>query len=157
MRLHEVMGEYEDVDKGRFCEELGFCMACIHYQQHTSQRKAPQLAPIAISENHLKFAATRTVRCSYRVEHFSTGWRLLHGAYMGHKIPIETVSPEGRGQATTRTAGSRIFLFRTVHCRSRSHRLRSLIVAMALATLATSQIYRPGDFSYVTIKTGEIY
>ena len=27
------------------------------------QRKAPQLAPIVISENHLKFAAMRTVRC----------------------------------------------------------------------------------------------
>ena len=29
MRLHGVMGEYED--EGRFCEELGFCIACIHY------------------------------------------------------------------------------------------------------------------------------
>ena len=25
MRLHEVMGEYDD--EGRICEELGFCMA----------------------------------------------------------------------------------------------------------------------------------
>ena len=33
MRLHEVMGEYED--EGRFCEELGFCMACILYSKAT--------------------------------------------------------------------------------------------------------------------------
>ena len=50
MRLHEVMGEYEG--EGRICEELGFGMACIHYYQLTLQRKTPQLAPIAISENH---------------------------------------------------------------------------------------------------------
>ena len=27
MQLHEVMGEYED--EGRFCEELGFCIALL--------------------------------------------------------------------------------------------------------------------------------
>ena len=74
MRLHEVMGECEG--EGRICEELGFGMACIHYYQHMLQRKNPQLAPIAISENHLKFAAMRTVRC--RVGQFSTGWVNLH-------------------------------------------------------------------------------
>ena len=61
MRLHEVMGEYED--EGRICDDLGFGMACIHYYQLTLQRKTPQLAPIAISENRLKFAAMRIVRC----------------------------------------------------------------------------------------------
>ena len=76
---------------------------------------------------------------------------------MGHKTPIETFDPEGRGRSTTWTAGARLFLSLTVHCRSRSRRLRSPIVAMALATLAASQPYRPGDFSYVTIKTGENY
>ena len=64
MRLHGVMSEYEG--EGRICEELGFGMACIHYYQLTLQRKTPQLAPIAISENHLENAAMRTVRC--RVE-----------------------------------------------------------------------------------------
>ena len=76
---------------------------------------------------------------------------------MGHKIPIETFTPEGRGQGTTWTAGARRFLSLTVHCRPRSRRLQSPIVAMGLATLATSQPYRLGDFSYVTIKTGENY
>ena len=61
MPLHEVVGEYEG--EGRICEELGFGMACIRYYQLTLQRKPPQLAPIAISENHLKNAAMRTVRC----------------------------------------------------------------------------------------------
>ena len=61
MRLHEVMGEYED--EGRFCEELGFCIACMNYWKHTLHRKAPQLAPIVISENRLKNAAMRIVRC----------------------------------------------------------------------------------------------
>ena len=55
------MGEYEG--EGRIREELGFGMACIHYYHLTLQRKTPQLAPIAISENHLKIAAMRTVRC----------------------------------------------------------------------------------------------
>ena len=78
MRLHEVMGECEG--EGRICEELGFGMACVHYYQQALQRITPQLAPIAISENHLKIAAIamRTVRC--RVDHFSTGWIILHGA-----------------------------------------------------------------------------
>ena len=78
---------------------------------------------------------------------------------MGHKIPIESLTPEGRGQNTTWTAGSRLFLSLTVHCRSRRRRLRSPIVDMALTTLATSQPgpYRLGDFSYVTIKTGKHY
>ena len=43
------------------------------------QRKPPYLAPIAISENQLKFAAMRTVRC--RVEKWDSWWRLLHEAY----------------------------------------------------------------------------
>ena len=76
MRLHEVMGECEG--EGRICEELGFGMTCIHYYKHTLQRKTPQLAPIAISENHLKNAVMRTVRC--RVDQFSTGWIILHMA-----------------------------------------------------------------------------
>ena len=64
------------------------------------------------------------------------------------KIPIDTFDPEGRG----------LFISLTVHCEARIDIrrliLRSLspIVAMALATLATSQPYRLGDFSYVTIK-----
>ena len=48
-----VMGEYEG--EGRIREELGFGKACMHYYQLTLQRKPPQLAPIVISENHLKF------------------------------------------------------------------------------------------------------
>ena len=72
-------------------------------------------------------------------------------------VPIETLSPEGRGQVTTWTAGSRLLLSLTVHCESRRRRLRSPIVAMALKTLVASQLRRLGDFSYVTIKTGENY
>ena len=76
---------------------------------------------------------------------------------MGLKIPIETFDPEGRVLDATWTALTRLLLSLTVHCESRRRRLRSPIVAMALATLATSQPYRLGDFSYVTIKTGENY
>ena len=57
---------------------------------------------------------------------------------MGHKVPIETFGPEGRGLATW-TALTRLLLFLTVHCKARRRRLQSPIVAMALATLATSQ------------------
>ena len=63
----------------------------------------------------------------------------------------------GRGQVTTWTAGSRLLQSLKVHCKARSRRFRSPIVAMALATLATSQPYRLGDFSHVTCKTGENY
>ena len=75
MRLHEVMGECEG--EGRMCEELGFCMACIHYYQHNyAAKENPPHAPI--SENHLKNAAMRAVRC--RVGHCSTGWGNLNEA-----------------------------------------------------------------------------
>ena len=79
------------------------------------------------------------------------------------KIPIETraFDPEGRGHGTTRTALSRLLLSRTVHCRSRMRRLQGLIAAMALqlSVASSSQPYRigPGDFSYVTVKTGGNY
>ena len=73
------------------------------------------------------------------------------------KVPIETFDPEGRGRVTTWTALSRLLLSLTVHCESRRRRLRSPIVAMALETLVASQLRRLGDFSYVTIKTGENY
>ena len=73
------------------------------------------------------------------------------------KVPIETFDPEGRGQVTTWTAGSRLLLSLTVHCESRRRRLRSPIVAMALETLVASHLRRLEDFSYVTIKTGENY
>ena len=73
------------------------------------------------------------------------------------KVPIETFDPEGRGQGTTWTARARLLLSLTVHCESRRRRLRSPIVAMALETLVASQLRRLGDFSYVTIKTGENY
>ena len=43
---------------------------------HTLQRKTPQLAPVAISENQLKIAAMRTVLCSEG--HCGTGWAILH-------------------------------------------------------------------------------
>ena len=45
----------------------------------------------------------------------------------------------------------------TVHCRARSRRLRTRLQAMALETLVASHPCRLGDFSYVTIKTGENY
>ena len=65
--------------------ELGFCTASIHCQQHNImlQREKTQLALIAISESHLKNAAMRTVRC--RVDHFSTGWTILHRAKRTYK------------------------------------------------------------------------
>ena len=55
------------------------------------------------------------------------------------KTPIETSDPEGRGQGTKWTALPRLFLSLTVHCRSRSRTLQTLVVAMALAM---SQPYR---------------
>ena len=76
---------------------------------------------------------------------------------MGHKAPIETFDPEGRGLDTTWAASTRRFMSLAVHCRSRSRRLqlRSPIVAKALAALAASHPHRLGGFSYVAIKTGE--
>ena len=50
----------------------------LRYYQHMLQRKNTQLAPIAISENQLKFAAMRTVRC--RAEQFSTSPGTSHRA-----------------------------------------------------------------------------
>ena len=98
-------------------------MARIHYhdQQHTLQTKTPQLAPIAILENHLKIAAMRTVRCRpCRVEHFSTA--LQGGDFcIWLKMPIETFDAEGRGLLTTRPACSRFLPLLTVHCRARIH------------------------------------
>ena len=64
----------------------------------------------------------RTVRC--RMAH-----SVQSGPFcMGLKMPIGTFDPEERGHATMRAAGSCILLSLTVHCRSRSHRLRSPIV-----------------------------
>ena len=83
MRLHEVMGEYEG--EGRICEELGFDMSCIHHYQHTLQRKPPQLAPIAISENHLKNAAMRTVCCG--VGKYDSAWGNSQGARVTYRDP----------------------------------------------------------------------
>ena len=81
MWLHEVMGEYEGEE--RICEELGFGMACVHYYQLTLQRKTPQLAPIAMSENHLKNAAMRTVRC--RVPKYDSAWPNSQGARVTYR------------------------------------------------------------------------
>ena len=74
---------------------------------------------------------------------------------MGHTTPTETFDPKGGEKFTSWPICSRLLVLLTVHCRARSHRLRSPIVAMALATLTTSQPYRLGDFSCVTIKTGK--
>ena len=65
----------------------------------------------------------------------STGYRWT--ICIGVNIPIKILSPEGRGQGTTWTA--RFFVSPTVHCKARSLRLQSPIVAMAMAleTLVT--------------------
>ena len=72
-------------------------------------------------------------------------------------MPIDTLTPEGRGLFMAWLTCSRFLTSLTVHCTAHSRRLRTPIVAMVLETLATSQPYRLGDLSYVTIKTGENY
>ena len=92
-----------------------------------------------------------------RAGHCSTGWGKGGAFRIGIEIPIETFDPEGREKFTTWPICSRLLPSLTVHCRARSRQLRSPIVVMALATLATRQPCRtrPGDFRYVTCKTGE--
>ena len=77
--------------------------------------------------------------------------------HRGLELPMETFDPEGRGKYINIPGCSSVLPSLTVHCESRRRRLRSPIVAMALETLVASHPCRLGDFSYVTIKTGENY
>ena len=49
---------------------------CNNLAKENLENPPTRPAPIAISENHLKNAAMRRVRCHGRVDHFSTGWTI---------------------------------------------------------------------------------
>ena len=97
----------------------------------------------------------RTVRC--RVDQFSTEWGILYGAYDTYK---DFRSGWARPYHNMDSLVTIVTVPNSALCtlyKARSRRLRGPIVALALATLAAAQPYRLGDFSYVTIETGEKY